>query len=124
MERFRISIGDQVLHTIGVSEPGVLSVILSAVVREGSEPEQKHECELRIGGLESSTNTFVDWPNYDLEPGDLVVVEVLGEGSFDEPSSKRQEIQEVVQRSKADCVRQTAAELGWTIIENDTSSDS
>ncbi|MEK7950495.1 hypothetical protein [Luteolibacter soli] len=124
MERFRVSIGDHVLHTIGVSEPGVLSVTLSAVIRETSEPEQQHECSLRLGGLESSTNTFVDWPDYELEPGDMIVIEVLPEGPFDEPVSKRQDIQEVVRRSKADYVRQLAGELGWTITENDTSSDS
>ena len=124
MERFRISIGDKVLHTIGVGEPGVLSVTLSAVTRESPVPEQKHECSLRLGGLESSTNTFVDWPDYALEPGDMIVIEVLADGPFDEASSRRQDIQELVRRSKADSVRHLAAELGWTIIENDSSSDS
>jgi hypothetical protein len=123
MERFRVTFEDEV-HTIGVSEPGVLSVTLSAVVRETSDPEEQHDCSLRLGGLESSTGTFVDWPGWHLKPGDRIVIEILPDGPFDEPSSRRQEIRETLRNAKVNSVRHLAAELGWTLIENDSSSDS
>jgi hypothetical protein len=123
MERFRVTFQDEV-HTIGVSEPGVLSVTLSAVVRESSDHGDEHECSLRLGGLESSTETFVDWPSCHLKPGDRIVIDVLPEGPFDEPSSRRQEIRQILHNAKVNSVRQLAAELGWTLIENDSSSDS
>jgi hypothetical protein len=123
MERFRVTFGDEV-HTIGVNEPGVVSVTFSAVVRETSDPAEQHECCLRLGGLESSTGTFVDWPGCHLKPGDRVMIEILPDGSFDEPSSRRQEIRETLRNAKANSVRHLAAELGWTVIENDSSSNS
>jgi hypothetical protein len=122
MERFRVSFRDHV-HTIGVSEPGVLSVTFSAVIRETTDPHREHECSMRLGGLESSTETFEDWPGYDLKPGDRVVIEVLADGPFDEAPSKRQEIRQILRQSKADSARQLAAELGWTLIENDPLSE-
>ncbi len=122
MERFRVTVRDQ-SQVIGVTEPGVLSVTLSAVVRDdrGNGPER--ECSLRLGGLESATKTFIDWTGYELQPGDRIVIEVLSEGSFDEPSERRADIPAVVQRAKANSVRQMAKELGWTLIENNSSPE-
>jgi hypothetical protein len=74
---------------------------------------------MSLGGLDSTTMTFLKWGDFDLLPGDKIEIEVLGEGEFADPVSTHQEIAEIVLRSKKESVRRLANELGWTLIEND-----
>ncbi|MCW1885859.1 hypothetical protein OKA04_14055 [Luteolibacter flavescens] len=124
MERFRVSIGDEVLHTIGVSEPGVLTVSVYSVVRkpEGELPE--HKCNLTLTGLDSSNHHALDWGGFCLEAGDRISIEVLPEDSFDPPESKTQirlrDLDPAPKRAPEtdeEELRNIADELGWKLIE-------
>lgn len=120
MERFRISIRDK-SHVIGVPGHGVVSVHVNASVRQDPERGPDHECSLSFGALDSDSDTYLDWPKYDLCVGDLVVVEILPEGPFDEPVTRRSEKQTsaAYYNRRRDEIRQRAQALGWTVIEDD-----
>ncbi len=120
MERFRINFREH-SHTIGVAELGVVSMSMSAVVRIDSDAGRERECRMQLGGLESATDTFVEWAAYDLEVGDKIIIEVLPDGSFDVPTEIRTPLPDAADL-KRESVRRMAAELGWTLIENDASS--
>lgn len=117
MERFRVSLRGQT-HVIGVPGPGVLSLMLCAVVRHPPGGDPEHECILDLGGLYSS-GIHVNWPKYELKAGDTIEVEVLPPGSFDEPLTQRTEAQISAERQESmrDYVRTSAKKLGWTLIE-------
>ncbi len=119
MERLRIRVRGET-HTIGVPGPGVLSVILTAVVRHDPDAEPEHECTLDLGGLWADNDT-ANWPKYELGPGDKVEIEVLAEGAFDPPVQTRAwaQISEERTESQRAWARKTAWDLGWTLIEND-----
>jgi hypothetical protein len=74
---------------------------------------------MNLGGLDSTTNTFLEWGDFDLQPGDRIEIEVLGDGEFEDPVSTRQDIAEIVLRAKKDSARSLARELGWTLIETE-----
>jgi hypothetical protein len=118
MERFRIH-SRHTTQVIGSPVPGVVSIIIGATTRDDEDPEHRQECRMNLGGLDSTTNTFLDWGNFDLQPGDKIEIEVLGEGEFADPVSTRQDIAEIVLRAKKDSVRSIASELGWTLVENE-----
>lgn len=121
MERFRVNFREH-SHTIGVAEPGVVSLSMSAVVRADPEAGPGHECRMQLGGLESATDTFVEWAAYDLEAGDKITIEVLPDGDFDVPAETRCIPSLDPTDRKRESVRRMAAELGWTLIENESSS--
>lgn len=124
MERFRVSLRGQ-SHTIGVPGPGVLSLILCAVVRHHPGLPIEHECTLDLGGLYSS-DIHADWPKYHLEAGDRIEIEVLPEGPFDEPAAQRTQAQmsAAYEESKRDYVRSSAKKLGWAVIEGPAPQES
>lgn len=74
---------------------------------------------MNLGGLDSTTNTFLEWGEFDLQPGDRIEIEVLCEGELQEPVSIRHDVAEILLESKKDSVRCLARELGWTLIENE-----
>lgn len=118
MERFRVHVRGE-NHTIGVPGPGVISVILTAVVRHDPDDGPQHECILELGGLYADNDT-ANWPKYELGPGDEVVIDVLTEGAFDPPVRLRtwDQIGEEHTEGQRAWVRKTAWDLGWTLIEN------
>jgi hypothetical protein len=120
MWRFRVEVRGQ-NHVIGLPDTGILSVILHAVVRKLADGGREHECELSLGGLRSDGG-HVDWAKYQLGIGDLVVVEILPKGPFDEPTRVRTEAQiaAALYDKQRDEVRERARALGWTLIEGDT----
>lgn len=122
MERFRISIRGE-SHVIGVPGHGVVSVHVNASVRQEPGRQPEHECSLSFGALDSDSGTYLDWPKYDLHTGDLVVVEILPEGPFDEPATQRsdKQISAAYYDRRRDEIRQRAQALGWTVIEDDFS---
>lgn len=123
MERFRVHVRGET-HTIGVPGPGVISVILTAVVRHDPGDGPQHECILELGGLYADNDT-ANWPQYELGPGDEVVIDVLTEGAFDPPVRLRtwDQIGEEHTEGQRAWVRKTAWDLGWTLIENHSSSE-
>lgn len=123
MERFRVQVRGE-NHTIGVPAPGVISVTLTAVVRQEPGNGPGHECILELGGLYADSDT-ANWQQYELGPGDEVVIEVLTEGVFDPPVRLRtwNQIGEEHTEGQRAWARKTAWELGWTLIENKTSPE-
>lgn len=123
MERFRVQVRGET-HTIGVPGPGVISVILTAVVRRDPGDGPQHECILELGGLYADSDT-ANWPQYELGPGDEVVIDVLTEGAFDPPVRLRtwDQIGEEHTEGQRAWARKTASELGWTFIENHSSPE-
>jgi len=117
MERFRASLRETE-HTIGLSEPGVLSIIFNAVARDTAHGGHKRECILSLSGLNNDTGSHVDWAKYELQAGDRIVIEVMEDGEADSPASEQKRDTELEEKGKQDYVRKTAQELGWKIIEN------
>jgi hypothetical protein len=115
MERFKVTLNDH-QHTIGVSDPGVLTIILSAVSREEEMPA-RHECRLELGGLDSSTGSHLDWATHDLTVGDKIKIEILAGGESDKPAEERKLDPQIEDERKKDYIRKLALEFGWTIIE-------
>ncbi len=121
MDRFRISL-NTAQHTIGVDEPGVLTAIVCASVREADDLDCRRRCTLELGALDSTTGSHFDWPKYELQPGDTITIEVLRAGLSDPPSGERRlEPDEDLERKK-EYVRHLAKEFGWKLIENEQSS--
>ena len=118
MERFRIH-SPHTTQVIGSPSPGVVSITICATTRDVEDPKQRHECRMNLGGLDSSTKTFLEWGDFNLRPGDRIEIEVLDEGEFDDPESTRQDVAEIVLSSKKNSVRSLARELGWTLIEGE-----
>jgi len=118
MERFRIH-SPHTTQIIGSPDPGVVSITICATTRDVEDSEHRHECRMNLGGLDSTTNTFLEWGDFDLQPGDRIEIEVLGDGEFEDPVSTRQDIAEIVLRAKKDSARSLARELGWTLIETE-----
>ena len=123
MERFRVQVRGET-YTIGVPGPGVISVILTAVVRHDPGDGPQHECILELGGLYADSDT-ANWPKYELGLGDEVVIDVLTEGAFDPPVRRRtwEQIGEDHTQGQRAWARKAASELGWTLIENNSSPE-
>jgi hypothetical protein len=118
MERFRIH-SPHTTQVIGSPSPGVVSITICATTRDVEDPEQRHECRMNLGGLDSLTNTFLEWGDFNLTSGDRIVIEVLDEGESEDPVSTRQDVAEVALQSKKNSARSLACELGWTLIESE-----
>lgn len=100
--------------------PGVLSAAVSCVDRRDKEPSQKDEVRLHLGGLDSTDGMHPQWGDYDLIPGDEIVISIHDDQTSDPPVERRGLTREQIERSKKDYVRNTAQELGWTIVEDDS----
>lgn len=133
MERFRITLDDET-HLIGAPEPGVLTVMVDAVVRTDSETGNLvRGCTLSLGGMDSTAYTSLDSIRYRLEPGARIGIEVLPDGPFDRPSDPQPmpvppwaaEDRAKQERAKDEHepIREAAEYLGWTVIENPTAAD-
>lgn len=116
MERFKITFGEH-SHTIGMGEPGVLSIIVSAVSRDDETLGPPHECRLELGGLDSNSGTHVDWAKHDLSVGDKIEIEILKDGQFDHPVAERRADPQVEALRRKNYVRKLADEFGWKIDE-------
>lgn len=133
MERFRITLDDEP-HLIGAPEPGVLTVMVDAVVREDRETGQwVRGCGLSLGGMDSSAYTSLDSIRCDLEPGDRIGIEVLPDGPFDPPADPQpmpvppwaaaDRAKQERAKDEHEPVREAAEYLGWTLIEAPTAAE-
>lgn len=80
--------GKQVTRAGFDKENFVLTAIATLVHREDSS----EEIQFDVGGLDSATDTFVDWYNAKLKLGDIISLEIV-QGEFD-PSYPRRHTNE------------------------------
>ena len=101
--RFQLLVNGKVSGTAGIEMVGVLNVIVGWVRRDPaaapkeakSDPhfnEQEwihNRVDVRLRGLDSGTEEFVEWVGEPLEASDEVTVRVLPPGEYDPPTARR-----------------------------------
>ncbi|HET8671980.1 MAG TPA: ClpX C4-type zinc finger protein [Candidatus Saccharimonadales bacterium] len=98
MKCFEVTINGTKVCTAGVGDDGVLTSIVSFVMRSNASDEiggsQNHKSEnldLRVGGLmnrESGETELVEWLHQDLAVGDEIVIKIIEATVCDEPKNK------------------------------------
>jgi hypothetical protein len=101
-DRFQLLVNGVVKATADMESLGVLTVILDWVRRDlATAPDDLrseadfdpqdwigNEINVRLGGLDSTTDEVVSWFDHDLQVGDEITVRVLPPGEFDTPTRK------------------------------------
>ena len=98
MKCFEVTINGEKVCTAGIGDDGVLTSIVSFVMRSntsdkaGESPNDKSESlDLRVGGLanrEASATEHVEWLHQGLTVGDEIVIRIIEATVCDEPKSK------------------------------------
>jgi hypothetical protein len=113
MTALEIKINHQNMCIAGLSSPGVLTTILT-LVRQDHE-----ELNFEVAGLDSNSNQHMKWlENHELNIGDEIQIRIVESAKPDRPGSRRNDDPEAVRRSKEECVRRYADDLGWKILES------
>jgi hypothetical protein len=85
MMGFEVALNGRALCTAGVGDAGVLTVILSAVFRQGEAGREASELTLEVGGFTAGEHR--QWPGAaELSAGDEVVIRVLETAAPDPPA--------------------------------------
>ena len=103
-------------RTIALENQGVLLAMVTCT--EGCKPDPAESNELSLTGLDSRTNSHLAWDKLDLESGDTVVIEIIEDCVGDPPDEIKPGNAEQELESKRQYVRETAKELGWSIVED------
>lgn len=122
MSSIRISLNGEHRHTVSLEgNPGVISCILN--YRNGASEdeldEDKEEYHLLSGGIDKTTQDFVDWPRLDLSIGDRIELEILEPSESLPPAIRRHHAGEPDAVSQKDYIRAMAKQWGWKIIEHE-----
>ena len=94
-------------RTIGIQNPGVLSVIVNEITRESS-------VELELGGLEimpDGSKKIVAWKGSKLNVGDEVLIRIAAGGPPDAPESERVQTPDFERNEKAKYLEKLRREL-------------
>ncbi len=75
--------------TAGVPGDGVLTFTATWVKGKNEDDGLREERELRLGGIDSCTEEFVDWMEGQLEVGDVVTLRVIEQDEAGPPGSRR-----------------------------------
>lgn len=114
MPSIRISINSKHHATVSLEEhPGVLSCILNYMSRK----EGEFDFHTSFGGIDNTTEDYVDWPRVDLSVGDKVEFEIL-DSIIADPKPTRRPLERYTQQLEEENIKAQAAKLGWKIIEN------
>jgi hypothetical protein len=62
--------------------------VLSCIVNGKRNPKTGDEFSFNLGGLDGSTDTFLDWAQGKLNPGDAVKVRLMDARNADEPTRR------------------------------------
>jgi len=93
MSSIRILVNGKHQHTISLEEqPGVLSCILNFMSRSTvttDRTEREEEFHMSFGGIDNSTNDYVDWPRLEISIGDRIELEVIKDSISIPPASRR-----------------------------------
>lgn len=92
--RFELVINGQPICIAGIKDYGVLTAILSWVLRDPGkydshkfpaiEEYTREELQVRLSGL-LNNGDHVEWINRQLQIGDEIRIKILGPGDIDEP---------------------------------------
>jgi hypothetical protein len=91
MTAFEIRVNGKKVCTAGLSEPGVVSSIVSWVrgVPRGKGRRATERTHIHIGGLNSRTETHYTWLTRDLQIGDEVRIKVVAKAKADRPIARK-----------------------------------
>ena len=116
MLAFEVHVNGEKKCVAGIGEPGVLTTTLTWVLgepkgrRRGSE-----DMGLRVGGLVSRTDEFVDWFRRDMRRGDEVVIRLVEVADADTPKRRRRESPAKRRRQQEAYIRRMAKQFGWKV---------
>lgn len=98
MKCFEVTINGKQVCTAGIGDDGVLTSIVSFVMRRNasdkpgeSQNDNSENLDLRVGGLtnrESGATEHVEWLHQGLAVGDEIVIRIIEASVCDEPKSK------------------------------------
>jgi hypothetical protein len=80
-------------HTVSLEEqPGVLSCILNFMSRSTNKTDRnelEEKFHMSFGGIDNSTNDYVDWSSLEIGIGDRIELEILKDSISVPPASRR-----------------------------------
>jgi hypothetical protein len=119
MLAFEIHINGKKRCVAGIGKPGVVSTVLSWVLRapEG-RGRQSEELSLGVGGLVSRSDEDLVWLQRDMRLGDEVTIRIVEVRAADKPKKRRRDRAtpaQILRRRKA-FLRKMAKEFGWKIV--------
>jgi hypothetical protein len=86
MKAFEVSLNGQRLCTAGAGDDGVLATGITWV--GGSPPRPASELTFRVGGIDSATGEYLDWPVPQVNVGDEITIRIVETESID-PANRR-----------------------------------
>jgi hypothetical protein len=91
MTAFEIRINGEKVCTAGLNEPGVVTSIVSWLrgVPKAKDAISSEHIDIRIGGLNSRTDTHLTWLTRTLQIGDEVKIKVLAKAKVDKPTRRK-----------------------------------
>lgn len=117
MLAFEVYLNDTQLCTAGVDADGVLTSILSWIKR--SDPPSG-ECELEVGGLESSSQEHLRWVACPVSCGQEIRIKIRDADSVDEAPYRRAINPEDNVEKQKKYVLDMTSKFGWAIQMGDT----
>jgi hypothetical protein len=125
MTAFEVSLNGRRFCTAGLTD-GVLTAIMTRVNRPQAESQRSRSTSkkvflsLSVGGLNTATDEHLRWKTRNLKQGDVVTLRVVEVPRVDKPREREARDPRKELRAKQRYVRDTAKELGWTIVEKAT----
>jgi len=113
MRAFEIYLNGRKLCTAGINEAGVVTSAVTWVT--GVNTKEPEDIELRVGGLVSSSNTFVDWTHRILKEGDELRIVVCQKKKVSKPTKIRTETERMRKKGKLLYLKRLSKELGYEI---------
>ena len=112
MRALEVRLNGTKLCIAGVGEDGVITAIVSCVLRNG-----KHELTLDTGGISNATQQHLRWHELPIEVGDKIQVTVIESSKVDEPETRKpMQVTETEQlQAEKQLVMQLVKKFGWKI---------
>jgi hypothetical protein len=111
MRAFEVYLNGKRLCLSGVGDDGVLSAIVSAMMRK-KRTKRRGDLSLSVGGLVSPVREHVTWVRQNLRVGDEISVKVVETNSTDEPIERSRTNPADDLRYQRSYVRAMAKKLG------------
>lgn len=116
MLAFEVHVNGKRKCIAGIGEPGVLSIILTWVLGESDGRRRgRGRVGLRVGGLVTRAEEFVDWFQRNLRKGDEVTIRLVEAAGVDTPRSRRRASPTQRRRQQQAYVRRMAKQFGWKV---------
>ncbi len=86
MKGFSVYHNGKRVCTAAIGKSGVLSAIVNWV---GGLHDREEHFHIHVGGLDSSSDEFIDWPTPEIGLGDEITIRILDVDDPDTPSRRR-----------------------------------